>query len=183
MKILLTVALVLTASSVQAQAQTLPIPDQVQPKIAENYYKGQAERLRQEQMRLENERLRQEIERERREAAWRTQQDQGQQKTLSPYEKSKMSRLQQGQAQSENEGLAQNSELQSNQHDQEGLRLESEEINTTALASDSIKNEQSDDAQIFETLDQLQKLGDLRNDGILTEEEYENLKKRILQTN
>ncbi len=80
-------------------------------------------------------------------------------------------------------GSAQNSELQSNQHDQEDLRLESEEINTTALASDSIKNEQSDDSEIFETLDQLQKLGDLRNYGVLTEEEYEELKKNILQAN
>jgi Short C-terminal domain len=109
------------------------------------------ERRRQEKMRFETERLRQENERQEQERL----------------------RL-------ENEKLRQEIERQ----EQTQLRLENEAMErklaqTAALRELTQTNEtrQSTDPDVY---DQLRTLGQLRDEGILTEEEFQNLKKRIL---
>ena len=122
-------------------ASALPDPYQPPPQIlfepVTNYQKGQAERLRQEQMRLENELRQQEIER-RNQAA---------------------------------------------HDDKDRLRLQREEeqrSRSIAVQAEENTNRFGVDPVLANTLDQLDKLGELKKEGVLTDEEFKKLKKEIL---
>lgn len=125
----------------------------------EDLQRFEAERLRQQQLQLENERreqekLRFEIERLR-------QQNE---------------RHKQEQLRLENERLRQQNE----RREQERLRLENEareRAQTAANTKQAERTDQSTDPDIYE---QLRTIGQLRNDGVLTEEEFQALKKKIL---
>ena len=127
------------------------------------------ERRRQERVRLENERLR--LERERRE----------QQRLRLDNE-----RLRQEQERREQENLRLENErlrLENEHHELAQLRLEKEarewqRAQTVVIATRAQASDSSDDADIYE---QLRALGQLKDDGILTEEEFQRLKQKILQ--
>ncbi|MDH3692528.1 MAG: SHOCT domain-containing protein [Gammaproteobacteria bacterium] len=127
----------------------------------ENYQRFEAERRRQQQLQLENVRLQQEklrFENER----LRQENERREQERL---------RL-------ENERLRQENE----RHEFEQLRRENEarerqRAQTTALPEQTERTGQSNGPDIYE---QLRTLGQLKDDGILTEGEFQRLKKKIL---
>lgn len=127
----------------------------------EDHQRFEAERVRQERLQLESERRRQEkirfeIERLRQE---------------NEQHKQEQLRL-------ENERLRQENE----RREQEQLQLESEarereRAETAALRKQTEGRDQSSDRDVYE---QLRTIGQLRDDGILTEEEFQRLKGKIL---
>ena len=130
---------------------------------AEDYQRFEAERLRQQQLDLEiafrkQEKLRFETERLRQENE----------------------RHKQEQLRLENERLRQ--EIERREQEQAQLRLENEareqeRAQASARRDGANNSEQNADSDIVE---QLRTLGQLRDDGILTEEEFQRLKRKIL---
>ena len=104
----------------------------------ENYQRGQAARLQQEELRLKNEQLRQDIELRK---------------------------------------------LEAQRLEQERLRLQNEQrelAQTAARLEQDKRANQSNGPDLYE---KLSKLGQLRDDGILTEAEFQEVKKKILDEN
>ncbi len=125
----------------------------------EDLQRFEAERLRQQQLQLENERreqekLRFEIERLR-------QQNE---------------RHKQEQLRLENERLQQQNERRK----QERLQLENEARERAETAAHTEQAEQTGQSTGPHIYEQLRTIGQLRNDGILTEKEFQELKKNIL---
>jgi hypothetical protein len=127
---------------------------------ADDYQRYEAERLRQQQMRYENERKRQEIQRHEQE------------------------RLEQERLRLEDERIRQEQvRLEKERLRQEQVRLENEalELERAQVASRQQQagaNMHSPEPDIYE---QLRTVGQLRDDGVLTEQEFINLKKKILE--
>jgi hypothetical protein len=129
---------------------------------AEDFQRYEAERRRQEQLQREAERRKQE--RLRFETEQLRQENE---------------RRKQEQLRLENERLRQEIE----RHEQEQLRLEIEQ-EERERAQAAIRREQStrtDQGIGSDTYEQLLKIGQLRDDGILTEEEFQRLKRKILE--
>jgi hypothetical protein len=126
---------------------------------AEDYQRYEAERRRQEQMQLENERRRRE--------ALRFETERLRQEN---------ERRQQEQLQLENEQLRQEIERLK----EEQLRLEGAARERARLAAIQEQEESTGQGISPDTYQQLQKIGQLRDDGILTEEEFQRLKSKIL---
>ncbi len=156
------VALLSVAISTSALSQANDgAPEQMLTTAVEDHQRFEAERMRQERQQLEAERRRQEklrfeIERLRQE----NEQHKQQQLIL------------------ENERLRQENE----RREQEQLRLEietreRERAEVVAYRKQTERNDTSSDRDIYE---QLETLGQLRDDGILTEEEFQRLKRKIL---
>ena len=129
---------------------------------AEDHERFEAERRRQQQLEFENERRRQEKMRFETERL-RQENERREQERL---------RL-------ENERLRQEIE----QHEQEQLRLENEAMErklaqAAALREPTERTDQSAGPDVYE---QLRTLGHLRDDGILTETEFQELKRKILR--
>lgn len=127
------------------------------------------ERRRQEQMRFENERIRLEQERADQERL-RLENEQLRQEN----ERSEQERLR-----LDNERLRQ----QNQRYELERLRTENtarerEIAQAAALAAQAVGVDQKDSVVVYE---QLRMLGQLRDEGILSEEEFQRLKKRILE--
>ncbi|MFQ6005868.1 MAG: SHOCT domain-containing protein [Woeseia sp.] len=129
---------------------------------AEDYQRYEAERLRQERVRLERERREQrqlqfEIERLRQE---------------NERQKQEQLRLENKQLRLENE-----------RREQEVLRLEIEarERNRAQAATLREQTEATDQSIGTDIVEQLRTIGKMRDDGILTEQEFQRLKKKILE--
>jgi hypothetical protein len=127
---------------------------------SEDFQRYEAERLRQQQLRYENERKRQEVQRREQE------------------------RLEQERVRLEDERIRQEQvRLERESRRQEQLRLENEafELERAQAASRQqqvASNAAAADPDIYE---QLRTIGQLRDDGVLTEQEFINLKKKILE--
>lgn len=162
---LVAVALSLIALSTPATSQVWgDTSEQELTTRAEDLDRFEAERLRQQKLQLENERRRQEKMRFETERL-RQENERREQERL---------RL-------ENEKLRQEIERQ----EQEQLQLENEALERKLAQAAALReqtqaneNHQSDDPDVYQ---QLRTLGQLRDDGILTEEEFQNLKRKILK--
>ena len=127
------------------------------------------ERRRQEQVRFENERIRLENERAEQERLRLENERLRQENERSEQERLRL----------DNERLRQ----QNQRYELERLRTENtarerEIAQAAALAAQAIGVDQNDSVVIYE---QLRMLGQLRDEGVLSEEEFQRLKKRILE--
>ncbi len=127
------------------------------------------ERRRQEQVRFENERIRLENERAEQERLRLANERLRQENERSEQERLRL----------DNERLRQ----QNQRYELERLRTENtarerEIAQAAALAAQAIGVDQNDSVVIYE---QLRMLGQLRDEGVLSEEEFQRLKKRILE--
>lgn len=156
------VALLCTAVLAPGSSQAQDISEaQNQAASADSYERFEAERRRQELVRLENSRLQQEKLRFENERL-----------------RQENERREQARLRLENERLRQENE----RHELEQLRLQNEakerELAQAAALREQSKGPGPDNSpDIYE---QLQRLGQLKNDGILTEEEFQRLKNKIL---
>lgn len=136
-------------------------PEQVLTTAEEDHQRFEAERMRQERLQLEQERRKQEkirfeIERLRQE----NEQHKQEQLLL------------------ENERLRQENERRAAEQRQlEFEAQERERAQTAALQQQAQRENQRSESDIYE---QLRRIGQLRDEGILTEEEFQRLKSRIL---
>lgn len=159
------VALLLMALSTPAISQVWgDTTEQELTTRADDLDRFEDERLRQERLRFDNERRRQEKMRFETERL-------RQENELREQERLRL----------ENEKLRQ--EIEHQEHEQ--LRLENEAMQRKLAQSAALQEQsqttdthQSADADVYE---QLRTLGQLRDDGILTEEEFQNLKRKILK--
>lgn len=148
------VALLCAAGCISAQAQDYgQTTGQEMTPSAEDLQRFEAERRRQEQLRLEAERRKQE--------AMRFETERLRQEN---------ERREQERLRLENERLRQEIE----RYEQEKLRFEREAEDREQAESSSLNA----GPDVFE---QLRTIGQLRDDGILTDEEFERLKKKILE--
>ncbi len=156
------IALLLMALSTPAISQVWGDPtEQELTTRAEDHERYEAERLRQQQLEFERERRKQE--------AMRFETERLRQEN---------ERREQERLRLENERLRQEIE----QHEQEQLRLEIEKkererAQAAALRKQAKASDRGTRPDIYE---QLRTIGQLRDDGILTEVEFQNLKNRIL---
>lgn len=76
-------------------------------------------------------------------------------------------------------------QLENERHEQEQLQLETEarERELTQIAAAQQRTEQTSQSPGPDIYEQLRTLGELRDDGILTEQEFQDLKKKILESN
>jgi hypothetical protein len=156
-------ALLSAAVATPALSQEYDDPaGQAMTATVEDHERFEAERRRQEQLQLASERRRQE--RMRLETERLRQENE---------------RRKQEQLQLENERLRQEIE----QHKQEQLRLEGEARERERARAAAMREQKDSSGQGIapDTYEQLLKLGQLRDDGILTEEEFQRLKKKVLQ--
>ena len=147
----------------------------------EDYDRFESERLRQQHLQLQAERrkqekLRFEIERLRQENDRREQKDL---RLENERLRQESERREQEELRLENERLRQESE----RHKQEELRLQIEARDRVRAKAAALRQQHGETGQIPQPdiLEQLRSIGQLRDDGILTEVEFQNLKKKILQ--
>ena len=157
-----------------ASGQGLTRPD-------EDYNRFESERLRQQHLQLEVERrkqekLRFEIERLRQENERR---EQDELRLENERLRQESERREQEKLRLENERLRQESE----RHKQEELRLQVEARDRVRAKAAALRQQQGETGQSpgSDILEQLRTIGQLRDDGILNEVEFQNLKKKILQ--
>lgn len=157
------IALLCVAGCIPALAQDRdPTTGQEMTPSAEDLQRYEAERRRQEQLRFETERRKQE--------AMRFETERLRQEN---------ERREQERLRLENERLRQEIE----RHEQEQLRVkrEAEERARAHAAEDRQRAESNGQTAGPDVFEQLRTLGQLRDDGILTEEEFQRLKKKILE--
>jgi hypothetical protein len=143
-----------------ALAQSSEPAQQQQTTSAEDFQRYEAERLRQQQLRYENERKRQEVQRREQE------------------------RLEQERVRLEDERIRQEQvRLEKELLRQEQLRLENEAYELERAQAASRHQQVASNAPVAEPdiYEQLRTIGELRDDGVLTEQEFINLKKKILE--
>lgn len=147
-------------ASATASAQSSELVQEPQSTSAEDFQRYEAERLRQQQLRYENERKRQEVQ--------RREQDRLEQERVRLEDE----RLRQEQVRLERERLR-----------QEQLRLENEafELELAQAASRQHQVASNVPVAVPDIYEQLRTIGQLRDDGVLTEQEFINLKKKILE--
>ncbi len=137
-------------------------------RLRQQHLQLEVERRKQEKLRFEIERLRQENERRKRDQL-RLENEQLRQES---------ERREQEELRLENEQLRQESE----RHKQEELRLQVEVRNRVRVKAAALRQQQEEIGQSHSPniLEQLRTIGQLRDSGILTEVEFQNLKERIL---